>query len=100
MSIDIHILGCKFLIPKVLYESLASVRGIAEVPEWVCRRAFPDAFVASRKQSLKAPVHVGDFGVQAQHGDDPTEVQVVPVVLQAEPVAPLDVGHELAPARD
>src|SRR5271165_4420071 len=52
------------------------------------------------KQRLEAKVQIADLGVQAYHGDDSAQIQVVAVVFQSESVATLHLGDEFAPALD
>src|SRR5580704_6189880 len=100
MSIGMKILRSKPFVCNIFQEFRPGIARISEVPKGVCCRALPDALIAMDEQRLETPVQVGHLGVEAQHGDDATQVQVVAVVFQSELVAALHFGDELAPALD
>src|SRR5271165_2122457 len=100
MSIGLWTMLGKSFFFKIFQEMTPSTTRITEVPKGVCGNAFPDPFVTICKERLEAPVQIADLGIQAQHGDDAAQVQIVAVVLQPESIAALYLGDELAPALD
>src|ERR1700722_17732470 len=100
MSIEIGAELVKSFFFNVFHESGSGTTRVSEVPKRGFRSTFPDPFITMRKQSLETTVQVSDFGVQAQHGDNSAQVQVVAIVFQPESVAALHFGDEFAPAFD
>src|ERR1700722_14242730 len=100
MSIEIRIYLNKSFIFNIFQKAGPSTPRITEVPEGVGGGGFPDAFVPIYQRRFEASVQSADLGVQAEHGDNSAQVQVVAIVLESEAVPMLHLGDELGPAVD